>query len=184
MESDVSPVCVATPIDIADESYMSLICEQIGDNMDSALQLYALSGQNAITGPDNRPLIPAKPDAVCHKCKLLGHFSRDCPQLHGSGKSWIGQRDGTADGFRKDQPRPAWFLEQQQKRRPQIAAIRTASTSGGTGATYARNQRRTAATQPTHLSYQHMHTIPHEWFEDYMLHYSDVDRMLPTESGL
>ena len=39
------------------------------DNLDSGSHFYALSGQAMATGPDNRTLIPAKPDALCHHSK-------------------------------------------------------------------------------------------------------------------
>ena len=163
------------------ESEFCQICDTIQSQIAASTQYFAMD--NAIpNGEDGRPLLPAKRDALCHKCQQTGHFSRDCPDLGGKGISWIGQRNGTAKGFRKDEIRPEWFTQAQAARRPKIAAFRNATANKGQNTTYARTQRRGAANMPSQMVYQHLNVLSYDTMEDYLYHFTDIDYLLSSSA--
>lgn len=108
--------------------------------------------------------------ARCSHCNKQGHFCRDCPDLGGSGKSMVGQRFGTARGFKEgDDPsqRPqhykdavarrhrAFLARNKGKKGPMKAG--TSRNKGGKMATHARRLRTGHAQRPPQQSYlQHV----------------------------
>ena len=159
---------------------------------DSIEYYYAANGDNSSVpkGEDNRPLMPAAISSVCRYCngthnkkdssgRSIGHFVRDCPKLNGEGKSFVGQPFGTADGFKRNDERPKWFIEQQQKsmrKRMAIGATRSKSANAG-GSTYARNQRRSLATHPSQMKYQYLSDVSNEFMDDILSGCNNYDQI-------
>ena len=154
------------------EAIFCHLVDNIIDAGDNSLEFfYNARGEDSkiVKGSDGQPLVPAAVTSVCRLCKgarnkkdaknrEYGHFVRDCPEIGGNGKSFIGQTNGSADGFREGQARPPWFLEQQAKgrrRRIAITAVQKKKSQNG-GGTFARNKRRDLATHPTKIAYQYL----------------------------
>ena len=126
--------------------------------------------------------------ARCSHCNKQGHFCRDCPDLGGSGKSMVGQRFGTARGFKEgDDPsqRPqhykdavarrhrAFLARNKGKRGPMKAG--TSRNKGGKMATHARRLRTGQAKRPPQQSYlQHVNAnVMMELCGDVLAHIED-----------
>jgi hypothetical protein len=98
----------------------------------------------------------------CAHCGEEGHFVRDCKKLGGTGKSVVGQRYGTAIGFKEnDNPdlRPEHYKkaraqrDQRMKGRLTNSAKIVSKRKGGKNSTYARRLRTGAATSPAERRY-------------------------------
>jgi len=98
----------------------------------------------------------------CHHCNKFGHFVRDCTLGGGTGISNLGERVGTAKGFREgDEPglRPEKYMKHRaeiDKKRAEFAAKRSNQKQKPTkgGATHARRLRTGMATNPPVSHYQ------------------------------
>ena len=119
----------------------------------------------------------------CSHCGAQGHFVRDCPKLGGSGKSVVGQRYGTATGFKEgDDPklrpqhyrdavarRQKAYMAQRKGKQPMKAqSSQSKGSTSGKMATHARRLRTGAATKPPTQAYlKHLcHNIMIEDCED------------------
>ena len=162
------------------------------DDCNSALDsAYALQGDSRgiPTDMNGKPLIPAAASTICRKCNgsanigNVGHFVRDCPSLGGHGRSFIGAKFGTADGFKENETRPKWFTDEQAKgvrRRMAIGAARKPAEKGGT---YAKNQRRSLATHPSNVQYQYLSELADETLDDIIGNCTNYDQLFNVMDG-
>ena len=94
------------------------------------------------------------------KCKHCGdnHFVRDCPKLGGSGKSKLGDRWGSARGFKQgDDPnlRPQSYRDARARNIRRRRAILSKMSKKTHSDTYAKQQRRKQAKNPSEHHYQY-----------------------------
>ena len=100
----------------------------------------------------------------CAQCNKEGHFIRDCPSLGGTGQSKVGQRYGTAVGFKEgDDPskRPDHYKKARAQRDKRMSERLTSAKrmpikskhKGGKNATYARRLKTGNATNPSDKKY-------------------------------
>ena len=89
---------------------------------------------------------------TCYHCNKEGHFVRDCPELEGSGHSEIGQKFGSAKGFREtDDPakRPHHYQDAVRQRLQHRANnLQKKHGSGRNKHTHAQKKKRETVNNP------------------------------------
>ena len=105
------------------------------------------------------------------KCKHCGdnHFVRDCPKLGGSGKSKLGAKWGSARGFKQgDDPnlRPKSYRDARARNIRRRRAILSKISKKTHTDTYAKQQRRKQAKNPSEHHYQYQASDFNVLYED------------------
>lgn len=189
------PVAPSSSFNSSQESFEAILChitDHAIDGSNDAIEFfYNFNGKTDIPiNNDGNPLVPAAISSVCRHCngdnnildngRKIGHFVRDCPKLGGTGRSYIGQMNGTAKGFKPGEVRPPWFVEQQARTQRKRMAIRAAQQkkNGSSGNTFAKNQRRAQAINPSQITtYQHLSELSDADLDDIFDSCANYDRL-------
>ena len=161
--NDNSHYCVCEYVDSNDIVAMRTDSE-FADTLD-AMYNNLESGAHFALDPESEQARQIVISSTCKNCGQKAHFTRDCPQLGGTGNSKLGDKFGTAKGFREgddpqDRPKAYRDARAKQVRRAQAIAKRTSRSTlqskkkGGKFATHARRMRTGLATAPRKPDYQ------------------------------